>query len=121
MNLAECSGLANAGDSLLGLIESWAYNILRFRAELELPPDTHEWWGLFDLLAAYHVRERIQALTEAGGGPPYAVLAADEVLRYSFTRTGFDWSKTSFSPGPGWWWKLMPDRGPVALEMNDFS
>ena len=123
MLLSECVGLGDEHDSLLNMIDGWSHDILRFRTELDLPGEVREWWGLFDLVAAYYTRERIESVVIAKHlSVPSVVTAIDELLKASFEVREFDWlARTSQKPGRGWWWGWLPARGPLWKEVNEWD
>jgi hypothetical protein len=123
MLLSESVGLGDEHDSLLNMIDGWSHDVLRFRAELDLAGEAREWWGLFDLVAAYYTRERIESVVTANNlTVPAVVSATDELLKASFVFREFDWqARTSQKPGLGWWWGWLPPRGPLGKEVNEWD
>ena len=123
MLLGECAGLGDEHDNLLSMIDGWSYDVLRFRTEQDEPDDFRDLWGIFDLIAAYYLRDRIERLVaEAGSSVPSVVTAVDELLKATFVIREFDWlARTSQQPGPGWWWAWLPSRGPLWKEVNEWD
>ena len=107
--------------SLIDLVDAWAQHVLRLYGErnetFESSPDA---WGIWDLGAAYIIRE---ALSSGMSGRelerPPALVAVDELLK-SFTHTRSpDWKELmNEERGPGWWWDRIPTSGPVLAEYS---
>ena len=101
---------------LVDLIDAWSQHVLRLYGErsesLDSKPDA---WGVWDLGAAYLIRDAVAAgLGRAGAAEPPSLVAADELLKAFTSERSPDWQALmNQEPGPSWWWSRIPTSGPV--------
>lgn len=104
----------------VNLLEGWAGRVLRLRDELDSnPSETPGYWGPYDLVGAYHHRQRLDALIQEGY--PYLLRAADLLLAGFSQEVGRKWVDAiglADEAGDGWWWSLIPERGPCRFELE---
>jgi hypothetical protein len=111
--------------ALLGVVDSWASQVLRmFRESLDPPGPADDAWGADDLVGALLARDRIEGAIVGVGDDsvkPLPTLAvADELFRV-FTVADDDGLMSevqSATPGEQWWWKRVPVTGPIAQDLN---
>lgn len=112
---------AQRGELLIQL-EGWAGRLLRIHAEIDLVADTGvDFWGPFDLVGAYHGRERIERLL-VDCEVSFAVDAIDRLLLSFSEEIGVAWLASlglEDERGDGWWWGFVPVRGPLRWELDD--
>lgn len=120
-------GLVELGDvrdgdgvSLVALIDGWCAELMRFYRELDvLFGGSGDFYGVFDLVAAYSGRDRIASLLPAGFLFPHALCLADDFLRLFTAEVGSGWvGSIGQEAGTGWWWACLPAKGPVVEELR---
>ena len=127
MRMTEASGIRERSGTtdLSDLIDGWCGHVLRFISERGKHWADHaeDVWGIDDLVGAYCLRDRIEALIgQSAKRPPHALELGDQVLR-SFTSEGdFDWIRhAGQSAGTGWWWRRLPTAGPVSEQIAEWD
>jgi hypothetical protein len=104
---------------LIDLVDAWAQHVLRLYHErdesLDSKPDA---WGVWDLGAAYIIRETLsRALSGGACEPPPSLVAIDELLRSFTSDRAPNWTELmNEERGPGWWWDRIPTSGPVLAD-----
>ena len=103
---------------LLDLVDSWARHVRRFARESS-GADFDSSWGVYDYIAALHIRDAVaRGLGDQPDLPP-PVAAADELLR-RFTEPDHDrllQRAEPDAPRDPWWWQRVPSAGPVATDL----
>jgi hypothetical protein len=112
---------------LLGVVDSWASQVLRmFRESLDPPGPADDAWGAHDLVGALLARDRIEGaivgIADDRVKPLPTLAVADELFRV-FTvadEDGLMNEAHSTSPGDQWWWKRVPLTGPIAQDLRQW-
>lgn len=108
--------------TVLQLIESWSSHVLRLYLERNETLESVIVWGMYDLVAALFLRDRLERGLVAAGCTsrvPAMVRAADELF-LSFTtddEAGLVSKLEPVAPDASWWWRRIPTCGPVAEEL----
>jgi len=106
---------------LLDLVDAWSQHVLRLYSErgesFDSKPDA---WGVWDLGAAYLIRDAVSAaLDRAGADEPSCLVAVDELLKVFTTERSPDWrALMNEERGAGWWWSRIPSSGPVLADYH---
>jgi hypothetical protein len=119
----------NRDRSLLSLIDAWSAHVLKLYEELDLDLDdlTASTWNADDLVGAYILRDAVETgLNQLHGltGEPREVasLRATDQLLVTFTFDDADGllnrRMANVSERSGWWWRRLPQRGPVIQDLT---
>ena len=125
MKLSEAAQLSVAfgpGErTLLDLIDGWCGHVMKLTHDAsEVAEDP---WTVHDFIASLYLRDAVErgiVSGESGNVSISAVEAADEVFR-SITIEDQDSLLARCDPdvpGSPWWWRRVPARGPIAVEIQ---
>lgn len=112
--------------ALLGVVDSWAAQVLRmFHESLDPPGPADDAWGADDLVGALLARDRIEqailGVPDAALGPPPTLAVADELFRV-FTVPDEDelLLEVRSTRGDSWWWQRVPKHGPITRDLTEW-
>ena len=123
--------------SLLTLINDYAARVLKFHSDLDLDLDYHEFtkpahfvWNAYDLVGMMYLRDAIESgLNQLKEPSENVQIASPTVVDEFFRIFSTEWPELqiisllgmSEQVGTGWWWRMVPERGPVLQELSEFG
>ena len=115
--------------SVIQLAAGWARHVRKIGADRTMPPDDPGTWGPYDLVAALHIRDFLadcadQLPMDLREKVSAAILPYDQLFR-DMTQPDDDQLVALVEEenvaGKPWWWRRIPDSGPLLDELRALS
>lgn len=111
------------------LLDGWRIQVRRFLSELDSDRDDRGVWGAHDYIGALHLRDALErglALVGEAERDAAAVLVGKtdrefEGLTEQDRSELLDRFLVAEPSGESWWWKRVPIRGPVRVDLDGES
>ncbi|WP_148616436.1 hypothetical protein [Nocardioides rubriscoriae] len=109
------------------LVAGWDSHIRRIIAELDAKQNDQTVWGIYDFIAALHLRDAVERGLKALHGSPFAAAFAEvAALDQRFVdHTERDhhallhaFLAAEQPRSDAWWWHRVPTRGPIRFDLS---
>jgi hypothetical protein len=114
---------------LANLLQAWKGHVEKIEGDLSLPESDRSLWGAHDFIAALYIRDFLQVgisgLKRVGHEKFDRIVGEIDERFCSYTEVDeiglAERVDGRSDPNRGWWWRRIPDRGPIRNELSAYG